>query len=72
MKVHEYQAKSILKKYGVACPKGEVAYTPAEARAVAERGLSAAQHPTLPPVYPIVVGLRRYNFPISGYRKNMT
>ncbi|MEW6363194.1 MAG: ADP-forming succinate--CoA ligase subunit beta [Acidobacteriota bacterium] len=37
MKVHEYQAKSILKKYGVACPKGEVAFTPAEARAVAER-----------------------------------
>ena len=28
MKVHEYQAKSILARYGVAVPRGEVADEP--------------------------------------------
>src|SRR5207342_1566657 len=37
MKIHEYQGKAILKKYGVPVPRGEVASTPDEARAVAER-----------------------------------
>jgi succinyl-CoA synthetase beta subunit len=37
MKIHEYQAKQILAKFGVAIPRGEVAYSPEEARAVAER-----------------------------------
>jgi succinyl-CoA synthetase beta subunit len=37
MKIHEYQAKQILAKFGVAVPRGEVAYSPEEARAVAER-----------------------------------
>jgi succinyl-CoA synthetase beta subunit len=37
MKVHEYQAKQILAKFGVTTPRGEVAYTPEEARGVAER-----------------------------------
>jgi succinyl-CoA synthetase beta subunit len=37
MKVHEYQAKQILAKFGVTTPHGEVAYTPEEARAAAER-----------------------------------
>ena len=37
MKVHEYQAKQILAKFGVTTPRGEVAYTPEEARAVAGR-----------------------------------
>ena len=37
MKIHEYQAKEILKGYGVAVPKGGVAETPEEARKVAER-----------------------------------
>jgi succinyl-CoA synthetase beta subunit len=37
MKVHEYQAKQILSRFGVTTPRGEVAYTPEEARAVAER-----------------------------------
>jgi succinyl-CoA synthetase beta subunit len=37
MKIHEYQAKQILAKYGVPIPRGEVASTPAEARAVAAR-----------------------------------
>ena len=39
MNIHEYQAKSLLAKYGVAVPKGGVAYTPAEAAQVA-RGLA--------------------------------
>ncbi len=37
MKIHEYQAKAILAKYGVTVPRGEVARTAAEARAVAKR-----------------------------------
>jgi succinyl-CoA synthetase beta subunit len=36
MKIHEYQAKQTLAKFGVAIPRGEVAYNPEEARAVAE------------------------------------
>ncbi len=35
MNIHEYQAKSILAKYGVAVPRGGVAYTPEEALTVA-------------------------------------
>jgi succinyl-CoA synthetase beta subunit len=35
MNIHEYQAKSLLQKYGVAVPKGGVAYTPEEAHRVA-------------------------------------
>ncbi len=37
MKVHEYQAKSILARYGVAVPRGEVTDRPAEAREIAHR-----------------------------------
>src|SRR4026209_526040 len=37
MKIHEYQAKSILAKYGVPVPQGEVIFKAAEAVAVAER-----------------------------------
>ncbi len=37
MKVHEYQAKQILARYGVPIPRGEAAATSAEARAAAER-----------------------------------
>jgi succinyl-CoA synthetase beta subunit len=36
MKIHEYQAKSVLKKYGVAVPRGELATTREEAEAVAK------------------------------------
>lgn len=36
MKIHEYQAKEILKTFGVAVPRGRVAFTPEEARRVAE------------------------------------
>ena len=36
MNIHEYQAKQLLARYGVAVPRGQVAYTPAEAQAVAE------------------------------------
>jgi succinyl-CoA synthetase beta subunit len=35
MKIHEYQAKSILAQYGVPVPRGEVVYTPAEAETAA-------------------------------------
>jgi succinyl-CoA synthetase beta subunit len=37
MDIHEYQAKELLAKFGVAIPKGAVAYTAAEAVAAAER-----------------------------------
>ncbi len=36
MKIHEYQAKSILAKYKVPVPRGEVAFTVAEAEAAAK------------------------------------
>ncbi|MEO5338112.1 MAG: ADP-forming succinate--CoA ligase subunit beta [Magnetospirillum sp. WYHS-4] len=35
MNIHEYQAKRLLAEFGVAVPRGEVAYTPAEAEAAA-------------------------------------
>jgi len=35
MNIHEYQAKTLLARYGVAVPKGGVAYTPDEAEKVA-------------------------------------
>jgi succinyl-CoA synthetase beta subunit len=35
MNIHEYQAKSLLAKYGVAVPRGGVAFTPDEAANVA-------------------------------------
>ena len=37
MKIHEFQAKEILKTYGVPIPRGEVAGTPAEAKKIAEK-----------------------------------
>ncbi len=37
MKIHEYQAKAILAKYGVAVPRGEVALTPQDAVEIAKR-----------------------------------
>ena len=37
MKIHEYQAKAILREFGVPVPRGDVAETPADARAIAER-----------------------------------
>ena len=36
MNIHEYQAKDLLRKFGVAVPKGGVAYTPDEAVKAAE------------------------------------
>jgi succinyl-CoA synthetase beta subunit len=41
MKIHEYQAKGILAKYGVAVPRGEMATTKDEAFEAAKRLLSA-------------------------------
>src|SRR5262245_52436163 len=37
MKIHEYQAKAILAKHGVPVPRGEVAFTAAEAGEIAKR-----------------------------------
>ena len=37
MKIHEHQAKALFAKHGLAVPRGEVAFTPAEARGIAER-----------------------------------
>ncbi len=37
MKIHEYQAKKLLSDFGVPVPRGEVAYTPAEAAQIAEK-----------------------------------
>ena len=36
MNIHEYQAKNLLKQFGVAVPRGGVAYTPQEAEAQAK------------------------------------
>jgi len=36
MKIHEYQSKELLKKFGVPVPRGRVADSPDEARAIAE------------------------------------
>ena len=43
MNIHEYQAKQLLKQYGVAVPSGEPCKTVAEAKAAAEK-LFAAGH----------------------------
>ena len=37
MKIHEYQAKALLARFGIPVPRGEVAFTPDEARAAAGR-----------------------------------
>jgi len=37
MKIHEYQAKQILSRYGVQIPRGEVADTPSKAREITEK-----------------------------------
>jgi succinyl-CoA synthetase beta subunit len=37
MKIHEYQAKAILAKFGVPVPRGEIIFQKEQARAVAER-----------------------------------
>jgi succinyl-CoA synthetase beta subunit len=37
MKIHEYQAKNILKAYGIPIPEGEIAETPAAARSIAKK-----------------------------------
>jgi succinyl-CoA synthetase beta subunit len=42
MKIHEYQAKTILRSTACPCRGAMVAATPAEARAVAERWAAAS------------------------------
>ncbi len=39
MNIHEYQAKQILGKFGVAVPKGKIAFTPAEAEEISKEFL---------------------------------
>ena len=36
MKIHEYQAKDLLKEYGIPIPRGGVAFSPAEAEKIAQ------------------------------------
>ena len=36
MKIHEYQAKKILKEFGIPVPRGEVVTAPADAKRVTE------------------------------------
>ena len=36
MNIHEYQAKQLLRRYGVPVPRGDVAQNPAEAETIAE------------------------------------
>nr|HID57943.1 ADP-forming succinate--CoA ligase subunit beta [Desulfobacterales bacterium] len=42
MKIHEYQAKELMRKFSVPLPQGDVAFTPSEAREVAEKLQSQA------------------------------
>ncbi|MGH9817331.1 MAG: ATP-grasp domain-containing protein, partial [Candidatus Acidiferrales bacterium] len=37
MKIHEYQGKAILARYGVPVPRGEVAFNKEDAMAIAKR-----------------------------------
>src|SRR5580765_4093673 len=37
VKIHEYQAKAVLARYGVPVPRGEVAFAPTEAADIARR-----------------------------------
>jgi len=37
VKIHEYQAKQILRRFGIDVPKGDVAFSPKEAQAIASR-----------------------------------
>ncbi len=39
MNIHEYQAKEILRRYGVAVPRGGIAFTPSEAESIADEFL---------------------------------
>ena len=43
MKIHEYQAKAILKKYGVSVPRGSMATSREEAEAIAKELLDAGR-----------------------------
>jgi succinyl-CoA synthetase beta subunit len=47
MKIHEYQAKQILARYGVPVPKGYLATTPDEAQAAAKRVIEETQVPVV-------------------------
>ena len=42
MNIHEYQAKELLAKYGVAVPKGKIAFTPSEAGEIAKEFIGSS------------------------------
>src|SRR5207245_10084466 len=48
MNIHEYQARELLQRFGVATPRGKVASTPEEAEQVA-RELGDVAEPGYPP-----------------------
>jgi succinyl-CoA synthetase beta subunit len=52
MKIHEYQAKAIFRRFGVTVPEGRMASTPEEAQAIATE---LGGHPGPQPFDPIVV-----------------
>ena len=47
MKIHEYQAKQIFKRYGVAVPEGEPAFNVSEVGPIAERLIQKTQNPVV-------------------------
>lgn len=47
MNIHEYQAKDILRKFGVSVPKGIVAYSPEEAKQAAEQLFAEQTNPVV-------------------------
>ena len=67
MNIHEYQAKQLLKQYGVAVPDGDVCRTPAEALAAAEK-LVAAGHKMLVVKSQIHAGGRGKGTFMSGFK----
>ncbi len=65
MNIHEYQAKLLLQKFGVAVPKGAVAYTPQEAEKVA-RGLSGPAYVVKAQIHAGGRGAGRFQDNLSG------
>jgi len=47
MKIHEYQAKQLFRRYGVAVPEGEPATTVAEVPAIAKRLIDSTKNPVV-------------------------
>src|ERR1700746_2480227 len=47
MKIHEYQAKQLFSRYGVAVPKGYPAHTPDQAQAAAKKLIDETKIPVV-------------------------